>query len=156
MKKLMMMVVAGLAVLAAKADYSNQYLSWMLNSSEAAFSYAVLKSTLDPTTALTLWDTDYFKVAAEAGDTSTGAVMAHLGDTDYSEYAFFVEAYDGGNNLVAKSDEVAFDLLSAYVYQDMETISGAYGFAAAAVPEPTSGMLFLFGLASLALRRKRV
>ena len=38
----------------------------------------------------------------------------------------------------------------------VDHVGQAGAWTAAAVPEPTSGLLFLLGLASLALRRKRV
>lgn len=80
---------------------------------------------------------------------------------NYDNYQFRVELWDADNKMTAYSDAATFSSLRS---------SGALGTLAGldqhatwtvgafhdAVPEPTSGMLFLLGLASLALRRKRV
>ena len=161
MKKLMMMAVTGLAVLAAKADYSsvNQYLSWYVANSDVDFTYAVLKSTLNGGAAIYQWDMPgVTQVYANDDKRTTEWSPATLpGDTDYSSAKFYVQVYGDADKLVGSSAQIAYGDLLGSIYLDMLEPTGTYGFAVSKpVPEPTSGMLFLLGLAGLALRRKRV
>jgi len=160
MKKVLILAVAGLMAVAAKADYSGVSLYWNVGGSEIAanFTYAMLKYTLNS-------DIGYMTVATPAGDKSkvkatdgsTGSFFSNLGGKeDWAGYSFIAEAYNA-DGLVGMSDSVLFgDLVDAYaLYTDMGTAT-PYSFKiTTAVPEPTSGLLLLLGVAGLALRRKR-
>lgn len=162
MKKLMMVVVTGLTVLTAKADYSsvNQYLGWYVANSDVDFTYAVLMSTLNGGEAIYQWDMPgVTEVYAPDGNKRTTEWSSGTlpGDTDYSSTKFFVKVYDDEDKVLGSSVQIAYSDLVDYIYQDMLVPKDTYGFIVSSpVPEPTSGMLFLLGLAGLALRRRRV
>lgn len=80
---------------------------------------------------------------------------------NYNDYQFRVELWSENDQMLAVSESASFDYLkntlkaiSPITGTTQEGTWSVSGFSA--VPEPTSGMLFLLGLASLALRRKRV
>ena len=66
-----------------------------------------------------------------------------------------VELYNESDILVGWSNAVNFDEFSGHIFSGIQpTGANPYVFNAI-IPEPTSGMLFLLGIAGLALRRKR-
>ena len=167
MKKLMMMAVVGLGVLAARAEYADQYFYWNVMDSDPAFAYAKLAYTLQGGGKgyLTVGDSPYAGVMAAEGGKTTASVFANMGaDADnWAGASFLVEAYNDANALVGKSDAVLYGdiLASLYDYEGFMNIGegvSAKGFtinAPAPVPEPTGALLILLGLAGLALRRRR-
>ena len=85
-------------------------------------------------------------------------IFANLGD--YAGNTFFLElwtAADGGTKEYT-SEKISYAAASQYFAQmknNMAAPAEAYGFKTfTAVPEPTSGLLLLLGVAGLALRRK--
>ena len=118
---------------------------------ESAANYATGMAALktgDNTTAMSLDDFDlgvytFYAPFKQSGEGS-------LADGNY----IAVVAYaDGADNMFRVFESMASDGTMAF---KLTTEGGKAGeWTAAAVPEPTSGMLFLLGLASLALRRKR-
>lgn len=84
--------------------------------------------------------------------------LSGLSSTDYS---FFIELYSmatGNEVLVAKSDVAAYSQLTASIYEQglgLPNLEKAWNPVLTNVPEPTSGVLMLFGLAALGLRRRR-
>ena len=153
-----LLLVVGVA---AHAEYSS-YFYWQVDESVADFSYAQLRLS-GGSQYFTIGDTAYTKVGAEtAADATLGqttlAVAANLGAYASSEYSFLVEVFGEDDGLLAYSDTFSYDdIVGSYVYSDMGTaLSGtAYGVSVSNVPEPSSGVLLLLGLAALGLRRKR-
>ncbi len=147
-----------MAGVAARAEYSS-YFYWQVDDSVADFSYAQLRLS-GGSQYFTIGDTAYTKVGAAEGDLgrTTLAVAANLGSYASSEYSFLVEVFGEDDGLLAFSDTFSYDdIAGSFVYSDMgSTLSGtAYGVTISSVPEPTSGVLLLLGLAALGLRRKR-
>ena len=157
MKKLIIVLLLTVGVV-AHAEYSS-YFYWQVDDSAADFSYAQLRLS-GGSQYFTIGDTAYTKVGAAEGDLgrTTLAVAANLGAYASSEYSFLVEVFGEDDGLLGWSDTFAYDDISgSFVYSDMgSTLSGtAYGVTISSVPEPTSGVLLLLGLAALGLRRKR-
>ena len=149
--------------LTAVADEYPAYFYWNVSDSVADFSYAQLRLS-GGDTYFKIGDTDYTMVGAETtgGATlgqTTGTVAANLGLYATSDYSFLVEVFGEDDGLLAYSDAMSYDQLYAggFIYADMSSIAtgASYGVSVSNVPEPTSGCLFLLGLAALALRRKR-
>lgn len=117
------------------------------NNSEM-WSTEVYSDPNDPTRSYGAPDYGYW------AKVSTDNPAAH----PFSDYAFIVEVFTDGGALIGRSDEISYETLSSYVKSSSGSQVGGKAFDAwniQTVPEPTSGLLALFGFAALALRRKK-
>lgn len=151
-----------------RADY---YLRWEVTGSQIEFDHAAVQVSksgysallLDPAALEKGYEVPYV-VALDGGQTTREAMglWQSVPPGDLSDYSFQVRIFDVDNNLIGLSEEIAsFSKLTgeAKLFPDGMSTESANVWQVnsfTAVPEPTSGMLFLLGLASLALRRKKV
>lgn len=91
-----------------------------------------------------------------------GPVWSSTGGDLGRQYYIVITYTDGGKDYTYTSSAVASSGLSAtslgsvaFAFNDTVKTSGTDGWVAAAVPEPTSGLLMFLGIAGLALRRRR-
>lgn len=159
-----------LAVGSVSAFGEASYLYWMLtddassNPYAAEFSFARIK--VDNTQEYVglagddlRWQDAVSVEPAPGKDvgTTTKAYWANLGSFT-SGYSYVLELYLDSGELVGKSGSISYDDLTLYLATDADDPKQrpASEFTAwQVIPEPTSGLLVLFGVAGLALRRKR-
>ena len=169
MKKALIVLLIGLAVWSAKAEY---YLYWNYEVpdtvTDVTFTYAKLAAYTSgdyytPVGYLTVGDTTsdmiaaYGITASQLTGTSVSEVYFAMGSYNSNAYSFRVELFDSGNNFVGRSDAYDYATVSGSIYSDM-SIGGMVPLSMggySAVPEPTSGMMLLLGMGLLALKRKR-
>ena len=147
------------------------------NKSVTAYLWVIDATTYDTlsanTTGKAMSDAVYAAYGSKTGDayatkTTTKKGVADLTDDskDYaagnSAYAAILYTYGSGDDLQYMGNvgkvtlESAMDASSGYMSQSLlGTTSTAPAWSTAAVPEPTSGLLLLLGMAGLALKRKR-
>lgn len=151
MKKFLATVMIIGAALAAKADYT---LYWMASPWSASY-----------------WGAEYAALKGSDGTSYTELDFAYLDDkvetdiTDITQYVdFIVSLYtlDGDNwvELATSWEHYTYDqLISAgYAYENAgdktQMAKAPLVFRSFVIPEPTSAMMLLLGLAGLALKRK--
>lgn len=170
MKKLMAMVAMMIAGSAAMADYA--YLYWEVGRGEEwpflrTFDYAQIRVTdqggnvLGNVTALGNYDSTgggpLTSIYSESpGSNTTLPIFAKIDGYDNDLYGFVVQAYLEDGTLAWTSQVGYYDQLEGHVWQgDVTAMSGDISPWVASIPEPTSGLLLLLGVAGLALRRRR-
>ena len=169
--KMMAFAAVLLAATAAKAA-GDSYIYWMVDSQvkdywthdvitwDQAKVKALSSNGSDSDKYLTWWYSDGTAVTADSGleaigpQTDGSSADLYWGAFDSGEYtSFLFELYYGGD-LVAYSS--AYQWISPDSIVSGTNASGAEVMRlSTVVPEPTSGLLSLFGLAALALRRRR-
>ena len=160
--------VSSAAMMLAVASASADLLYWQVSDakgnelsgkqgSSIAFAYATVKAdgTLLNVYNEKAGDTGSSRAYAMADDnTSTDA--AYAGTFDDSVTSFLVELWDNGGTRVGWQSYSA-STLANNIWKDGEPAAsgGTPLTVTGVVPEPTSGLLLLLGMAGLALRRKR-
>ena len=167
MKKLMILIVAVAAVASAKAAT----IAWGMTATAAEENYSVFLFT---SAVADKYDTYADLISGNFDSASVTKVSGRGGSVSY-KIADNSGASDSLGNtlyvvLVSGSDATTYKYgsvdVSAYTYNpdNQETSPGTLALTTAnfsssgtigAVPEPTSGLLMLLGMAGLALRRKR-
>ena len=96
-----------------------------------------------------------FEDGTAVGDTLT-AYFATIVTIDSKDYLFISDTVNG-NGVEGKTTTLSFNAKTASQAAAFDAAGGysAGGWYTAAVPEPTSGLLMLLGMAGLALRRRR-
>ena len=147
MKKLIALTVL---VLTGVMAYGDLMLNWTVaeaDTSGITYQYAFLRDG---------WDSDPIGDGVAAG--SKSEVISDLG-VDTAGKSFFIELTKFENNTYTTVG--MSEILSASALADFTSVNAAglrpvwNGGSFHAVPEPTSGLLMLLGLAGLALKRKR-
>jgi len=167
MKKVLLMAVA-LGAMFASAD---SYLYWMIGdtSSYGSANYAKVRAFngetdegylalyySDGTAVTTPTDKGGVYVSEAKGDQDVGLGMyAALGNLLGNTYSYIIELYNDKDVFLAQSSEIAYS--AQYVVDSGMGVpgGGAATGTAYAIPEPTSGIMVLLGMATLALRRRR-
>lgn len=176
MKKLILSMVM-VAAFAAIADETYQALYWQVTADSlgeyaTGASYANLYATINDSTVSVPSSPANASGFVELNRTGGGTLDDGLntwavnlsgwnGGSSLDGAMFFVELFNEGGS-IAKSEGISYANLKSYLDMNYsgsgvpKTATGAAVFSGyAAVPEPTSGLLMLLGIAGLALRRKR-
>lgn len=164
MKKIIMMFAAMALALGAQA--ASSYLYWMLEEpTSMSFVYARVLGVTDSgeTGYLTIAEpgggesTQLWNVTAPDSGTALGGTYYTLIPADANWKNFYIELYNWENAVVGVSQSAKYaDLVEKFIYSNMGTagVNAPYMFTAA-IPEPSGGLLMLFGFGLMALRRKR-
>ena len=164
MKKLLMSLTL-LGTFAAMSAKGDSYLYWFVNQedggSSTLFNYAELsavdadgKKTWLQTTAAVQYSGAETGYGYDTVRNGQGISLSQLGDP--TAYSFLVELYAGESwkSQSTLTYKAIYDAGGIYDHL-APTGAGAATFTTFSVPEPTSGLLMLFGLCGLALKRKR-
>ena len=164
MKTNKLIAVLAIALVATIARAADSYLYWMVegatyNTDAVNFSYATV-STDGGSSYLSLYspgasssETTY--LLSDGSNASYGAPAGVYAGFDGEVGSFLVELWNESDERVGYQD-YSYSALASYIYNGTTGGSAVAPFGVTSVvPEPTSGLLTLFGLAGLALRRKR-
>ena len=170
MKKLLIcFALMGATVFAAKADY----LYWQVTDS--MYSQAGLADDSSRYSALYAKYNDQYYMLGSVADTALGTFDTSesrgkslspnpIPDWDASGVSYYVElasydsstgAWTGKGNYGELSYSQIANVSATALKQVQATWSGMTTYAAGAVPEPTSGLMLLVGMAMLGLKRRR-
>lgn len=144
---------------ATKVDAGTAYL--MFSTGTVDFSKLAKMDKFDATSLATVGlDTtiDTFAYSATKISNSVSVVPAtktskntNIGGGNKSMYIVFID--DGGKDIAYTANAVPVNVQNSTMV--ITATKPASGFTYAAVPEPTSGLLLLLGMAGIALKRKR-
>lgn len=160
MKKILMSLTL-LGTFAAMSAKGDSYMYWMVENAKYSNGESILFDTADiyavggAGAPILLGESSLNSDGSSTPKNVTLDVSGYTG----SEWSFIVELYNDGKLLTQSAEGVntyssAFD--AGAIFEHLAPSgAGVVKFSTFAVPEPTSGLLMLFGLCGLALRRKR-
>lgn len=174
MKKFIVSALMALSCGVLFAADTDMYLFWMIGSNEMIGDSKASSLVTDggytarlavegsSGTYLNLYTDDYVKLNSGADGSVSLSDVVNLdtlaGVGGYESGSFFVELLNDGD-VVFKSETKTYAQLGDYLssMKGYAQPGDTYAFGGfTAVPEPTSGLLLLLGVAGLALRRKKM
>jgi len=166
MKKILILLCASALAVSASAEVAALY--WMVGDTSPVENYEYAKVGVVPSGSdVTSSSKTYLDSYYDAGNVSLlakgeGPTYADISAYSTGSYSFFVELfnYEGGTLVsVGHGDYYSYTQLldSGYISTGglSPTMATATFTGGNYIPEPTSGLLLLFGGALLALRRRR-
>ena len=154
MRKLILTMILGLAAGIAKADVM---LYWTVDPNVKGYDYAVIYGiSRDKENNVDVYKALDAVTAGSAIDTNVSVSTKEIPGTGGSEYANYIVRLFNNSAVTYESSIYSYNSLAAHVWAtDMLSMKATEAFVSRAVPEPTSGLLLLLGVAGLALKRKR-
>ena len=169
--KMTKMITLAVAMMAGSLFADYQYLYWMVDitgeSSDYQFNYATVSmngTLLDNNDSANASVGSYIMANAvtEAASTALGYVAGEGKGNSYWAYdvtgfatsTFLFELFDASDNRVAWKQVSGSSLANYIQTTGMSQVESPY-VVSGVVPEPTSGLLLLLGIAGLALKRKQ-
>lgn len=167
--------ILGLSLVAAlivRADDS--YLYWLVDNDSSMYKYDTVKVAAVNQS----WDVNYLtlttenfdelgtsisqKSVGEAADLGFGFYAKVLQEYASDSYSFFVELWNGDEVVANSGTGKSWSSVQDMIYRNAMNMgtgetwtTSTSTFQPGAIPEPTSGMMVLLGMAALALRRRR-
>ena len=156
-------IAVAASALSASADVDS-YLYWMVENTvtydtkyvsgggSVTYDYAMIKISGEDS-YLTLYNTGG-SLDTDMLDSGTTAAAGFSSSPAFS--SFLIELYNESDQKVGWTTLPYSTAMANYVYRD-PTAAGSTGVftVSQVIPEPTSGLLLLLGMAGLALRRRR-
>ena len=173
MKKLLLIAVL---TLASGVFADDQYLYWMLPANYAVDGTPAAYASIGIMNNASGENTGYLGLYTDSAtgpnylgtdtyDLSGGVAALYAGviTADYAGSSFYIELLNDSGEFLGRSEQLlsysdAAQYLATLGGTGSGSAAGAWGtstsFTTQAIPEPTSGLLLLLGVAGLALRRK--
>ena len=153
MRKLILTMILGLAAGIAKAD---MMLYWTVDPKVKGYDYAVIYGISHDENNVDVYKALDAVTAGSAIDTNVSVSTKEIPGTGGSAYANYIVRLFNNSAVTYESSIYSYNSLAAHVWAtDMLSMKATEAFVFRAVPEPTSGLLLLLGVAGLALKRKR-
>lgn len=164
------------ALIGAIGAFADSYLYWMIDTEDAnnnfsTYGYARIKDTTSDTYLSPIYDVGGDFVYNQAVNNESGVgkdalldsaeygdgFFASLSGVNLSTASFIIELYTENGTWLAQSSALSGSAAAGYIYSGGISVppSAMWVAGSFAVPEPTSGLLMLLGMAGLALRRKK-